>query len=45
MNDELKNEGKKPATGERVLMGITKASAVKQSHLSQQLLSKKLQEF
>ena len=26
MNEELKAEGKKPAIGERVLMGITKAS-------------------
>ena len=34
MNDELKNEGKKIATGERVLMGITKASLQTESFIS-----------
>ena len=43
-NEKLVAEGKNPASGERVLMGITKAS-FKQSHLFLLLLSKKLQEF
>ena len=34
MNDELKSEGKKPAIGERVLMGITKASLQTESFIS-----------
>ena len=34
MNDTLKNEGKKPAKGERVLMGITKASLQTESFIS-----------
>ena len=33
-NDKLKSEGKKPATGERVLMGITKASLQTESFIS-----------
>ena len=34
MNTDLKNEGKKPAKGERVLMGITKASLQTESFIS-----------
>ncbi len=34
MNDELKAESKKPAVGERVLMGITKASLQTESFIS-----------
>ncbi len=34
MNDKLKSEGKKPAIGERVLMGITKASLQTESFIS-----------
>jgi len=34
MNDEIKSEGKKPAVGERVLMGITKASLQTESFIS-----------
>ena len=35
MNEQLKKDGKKPATGERVLMGITKASLpVSYTHLT-----------
>ncbi len=34
MNEELKKDGKKPATGERVLMGITKASLQTDSFIS-----------
>ncbi len=34
MNDELKKEGKTPAVGERVLMGITKASLQTESFIS-----------
>jgi len=34
MNDNLKAEGKKPALGERVLMGITKASLQTESFIS-----------
>jgi len=34
MNTNLKNEGKKPAKGERVLMGITKASLQTESFIS-----------
>ena len=34
MNEKLKSEGKKPATGERVLMGITKASLQTESFIS-----------
>lgn len=34
MNDQLKSENKKPATGERVLMGITKASLQTESFIS-----------
>ena len=34
MNEKLKNEGKKPAVGERVLMGITKASLQTESFIS-----------
>jgi len=34
MNQSLKNEGKKPAIGERVLMGITKASLQTESFIS-----------
>ena len=34
MNDELKAEGKKTAIGERVLMGITKASLQTESFIS-----------
>ena len=34
MNEQLKKEGKKPATGERVLMGITKASLQTDSFIS-----------
>ena len=34
MNDKLKSEGKKVATGERVLMGITKASLQTESFIS-----------
>ena len=34
MNDELKADGKKPAIGERVLMGITKASLQTESFIS-----------
>ena len=34
VNEKLKSEGKKPATGERVLMGITKASLQKESFIS-----------
>ena len=33
-NEKLKTEGKKPATGERVLMGITKASLQTESFIS-----------
>ena len=33
-NDKLKSEGKKPALGERVLMGITKASLQTESFIS-----------
>ena len=34
MNEELKNDGKNPAKGERVLMGITKASLQTESFIS-----------
>ena len=34
MNDDLKEKGKKPAIGERVLMGITKASLQTESFIS-----------
>ena len=34
MNEKLKVEGKKPAKGERVLMGITKASLQTESFIS-----------
>ena len=34
MNEKLKAEGKKPALGERVLMGITKASLQTESFIS-----------
>ena len=34
MNDQLKSDGKKPAVGERVLMGITKASLQTESFIS-----------
>ena len=34
MNDKLKKENKTPATGERVLMGITKASLQTESFIS-----------
>ena len=34
MNEKLKEEGKKPAIGERVLMGITKASLQTESFIS-----------
>ena len=34
MNEELKSNGKKPAIGERVLMGITKASLQTESFIS-----------
>ena len=34
MNDKLKAEGKNPAKGERVLMGITKASLQTESFIS-----------
>ena len=34
MNENLKAEGKKPAVGERVLMGITKASLQTESFIS-----------
>ena len=34
MNEVLKSEGKKPAVGERVLMGITKASLQTESFIS-----------
>ena len=34
INEKLKSEGKKPATGERVLMGITKASLQTESFIS-----------
>ncbi len=34
MNERLKKDGKKPATGERVLMGITKASLQTDSFIS-----------
>ncbi len=34
MNERLKSEGKKPAKGERVLMGITKASLQTESFIS-----------
>ncbi len=34
MNEKLKADGKKPATGERVLMGITKASLQTESFIS-----------
>ncbi len=34
MNEKLKSEGKKPAVGERVLMGITKASLQTESFIS-----------
>ena len=34
MNEELKTEGKNPAVGERVLMGITKASLQTESFIS-----------
>ena len=34
MNDELKSDGKKPALGERILMGITKASLQTESFIS-----------
>ncbi len=34
MNEKLKGEGKKPAIGERVLMGITKASLQTESFIS-----------
>ena len=34
MNEELKTNGKKPAVGERVLMGITKASLQTESFIS-----------
>ena len=34
MNESLKTEGKKPAIGERVLMGITKASLQTESFIS-----------
>ena len=34
MNEDLKAEGKKPAVGERVLMGITKASLQTESFIS-----------
>ena len=34
MNEDLKTEGKKPAIGERVLMGITKASLQTESFIS-----------
>ena len=34
MNEELVSEGKKPAVGERVLMGITKASLQTESFIS-----------
>ena len=34
MNEKLKTEGKKPAKGERVLMGITKASLQTESFIS-----------
>ena len=34
LNDDLKADGKKPAVGERVLMGITKASLQTESFIS-----------
>ena len=34
MNEKLKSDGKKPAVGERVLMGITKASLQTESFIS-----------
>ena len=34
MNEKLKSEGKTPAIGERVLMGITKASLQTESFIS-----------
>ena len=34
MNEKLKTDGKKPAVGERVLMGITKASLQTESFIS-----------
>ena len=34
MNEKLESEGKKPAIGERVLMGITKASLQTESFIS-----------
>ena len=34
MNEKLKSENKKPAVGERVLMGITKASLQTESFIS-----------
>ena len=34
LNEKLKSEGKKPALGERVLMGITKASLQTESFIS-----------
>ena len=34
MNEQLKKDGKKPATGDRVLMGITKASLQTDSFIS-----------
>ena len=34
MNEKLKSDGKKPALGERVLMGITKASLQTESFIS-----------
>ena len=34
LNEKLKSEGKTPATGERVLMGITKASLQTESFIS-----------
>ena len=44
INENLRNNKKKPATFERVLLGITKAS-YKLIHLFLQLHFKKLQEF
>jgi hypothetical protein len=41
----LKSEGKKPAVGERVLMGITKASLTNRVIYFSCFISKKQQEF
>ena len=43
MNEKLKKDNKKPAIGERVLMGITKASLQTESFISQLLFKKQLE--